>query len=221
MTDGTTWLAEPQSIAFGGYYVVLARGLTPDELVGRLAEAVRGTTPGEVAVGEHTSDSLLEWMDDTYGDVYAAIGLRLGRTEDWTYAVAYGGWQGEFGPLTPLSRDGAHLCVLEFEEENGKPVPPQFEYAHDGRLLSACNLYLDGSWGSEEVEGDPATAPRLQELLTAAGLPDPELDDREVHRTALGVIERFFGLSLPKQPIVHGTLPAVVLESGFPKPARH
>lgn len=41
-----------------------------------------------------------------------------------------------------------------------------------------------------------------------------------MHRTALGVIERFFGLSLPEEAIVHGTLPAVVLESGFPKPAR-
>ncbi|MFJ6481680.1 MULTISPECIES: hypothetical protein [unclassified Streptomyces] len=65
--------------------------------------------------------------------------------------------------------------------------------------------------------------PGPQALTTAAcaaGLPDEELDDREVHRTALGVIERFFGLSLPKEPIVHGTLPAVVWESGFPKPAR-
>ncbi|MFF4444980.1 DUF6461 domain-containing protein [Streptomyces sp. NPDC001502] len=203
-----------------GHRVVLARGLTPDELVGRLPEAVHGMTPGEVAVGEHTSDSLLEWTDDTYGDVYAAMGLRLGRAGEWTYAVAYGGWQGEFGSLTPLSRDGAHVCVLEFEEENGKPVPPQFEYPHDGRLLSARNLHLDGSWGYEGVEGDPATAGRLQELLTATGLPDHELDNREVHRTALGVVERFFGLSLPKEPIVHGILPAVVLESGFPNPAR-
>ncbi|WP_328788611.1 MULTISPECIES: DUF6461 domain-containing protein [unclassified Streptomyces] len=220
MTDGTTWLAEPQSIAFGGYYVVLARGLAPDELVGRLVESVNGWSCKAVAVGDRTGDGLLEFMDDTYGGCCVEIGLRLGRAGDWTYAVAYGGWQGEFGSLTPLSRDGAHICVLQFEEENGKPVPPQFEYAHDGRLLSACNLYLDGSWGSEEVEGDPATALRLQELLTAAGLPDEELDDREVHRTALGVIERFFGLSLPEEAIVHGTLPAVVLESGFPKPAR-
>ncbi|MFB6480069.1 DUF6461 domain-containing protein [Streptomyces virginiae] len=220
MTDGTTWLAAPRSIAFGGYFVVLARGLTEDELVGRLRQAARSTTAGVVAVGEHTSDSLLEWMDDTYGDIHAAVGLRLGRAGDWTYAVAYGGWQDEFGSPTPLSRDGAHLCVLEFEEENGKAVPPRFAYAHDGRLLSACNLYLDDSWDSEEVEGDPATASRLQALLNAAGLPDPERDSEEAHRTALGVIERFFGLSLPKAPIVAGALPAVVLESGFPKPVR-
>ncbi|MFJ3926375.1 hypothetical protein [Streptomyces sp. NPDC090022] len=105
-----------------------------------------------------------------------------------------------------------HVCLVEYEEENGKPVPPQFAYAHDGRLLSACNLHLDASWGYDGVDGDPATAARLQDLLTAAGLPDHERARGEVHRIALGVVERFFGLSLPKAPIVEGTLPAVVLE---------
>ncbi len=213
MTNGTTWLAARQSIAFGGYHVVLARGLSPEELADRLAATVLyDTKHTAVAAGEHTGESLLELMDDTYGDSSDGIGLRLGRTRDWTYSVAYGGWQGEFGPLTPVSRGGAHVCLLEYEEENGKPVPPHFAYFHDGRLLSACNLHLDASWGYQGVDGDPATAARLQELLNAAGLPDPERDRREVHRTALGVVEGFFGLSLPKDPIVHGTLSAVLLE---------
>ncbi|MFE4593030.1 DUF6461 domain-containing protein [Streptomyces laurentii] len=213
MTDGTTWLAAPQSIAFGGYYVVLARGLSPEELADRLAAALLYEAEHlVVAVGEHTGDSLLELMDDTYGDPFDGIGLRLGRAGDWTYAVAYGGWPGEFGPLARVSRDGAHVCLLEYEEENGKPVPPQFEYFHDGRLLSACNLHLDTSWGYQGVDGEPATAARLQQLLTAAGLSDPERDAKEVHRTALGIVEKFFGLSLPKDPIVSGSLPAVLLE---------
>ncbi|MDH2389876.1 hypothetical protein QCN29_13965 [Streptomyces sp. HNM0663] len=212
MTDGTIWLAAPQSIAFGGYHVVLARGLPPEVLADRLAATVSGELCIAVAVGEHTGDTLVDLMDDTFGDSFEGIGLRIGRTGDWAYAVAYGGWWGEFGSVTPISRDGVHVCLLEYEEENGKPVPPQFEYAYDGRLLSACNLYLDASWGYEGVEGDPATAARLQDCLTAAGLPDHERDEREVHRTALGVVERFFGLSLPKEPIVEGMLPAVVLE---------
>ncbi|MCX4782977.1 hypothetical protein [Streptomyces sp. NBC_01264] len=213
MTDGTTWLAAPQSIAFGGYHVVLARVLSPEELADRLAATVLYDAEHMVvAVGEHTGDSLLELMDDTYGDPFDGIGLRLGRAGEWTYAVAYGGWPGEFGPLAPVSRDGVHVCLLEYEEENGKPVPPRFEYCHDGRLLSACNLYLDASWGYQGVDGDPATAARLQELLTAAGLPDPERDDREVHRTALGIVADFLGLSLPQAPIVSGTLQAVLLE---------
>lgn len=216
MTDGTTWLAAPQSIIFGGYRVVLARGLSPQELANRLAETVSYDAQHIVVeVGAHTGESLLELMDDTYGDSFDGIGLRLGSAGDWAYAVAYGGWQGEFGPLTPVSRGGAHVCLLEYEEENGKPVPPQFAYFHDGRLLSACNLHLDASWGCQGVEGDRATAAPLQELLTAAGLPDPERDDREVHRTALGIVERYFGLSLPQGPIVRGTLPAVLVEPAW------
>ncbi|MGW2017661.1 hypothetical protein [Streptomyces sp. NPDC001927] len=213
MTDGTTWLAAPQSIAFGGYHVVLARGLSPQELAERLAATLLYDTEHTVVpVGEHTGPSLLELMDDNYGDALDGIGLRLGHAGHWTYAVAYGGWQGEFGPLAPASHGDAHLCLLEYEEENGKPVPPRFEYFHDGRLLSGCNLHLDTSWGYQGIEGDPTTAARLQERLPAAGLPAPERDQREVHRATLGVVEEFFGLALPQGPIVSGTLPAVLLE---------
>ncbi|GLX41181.1 hypothetical protein Sros01_72540 [Streptomyces roseochromogenus] len=74
------------------------------------------------------------------------------------------------------------------------------------------NLHLDASWSYNWVDGDPETAARLQELLTAANLPDPERDRREVHRTALCVVEKFVGLSLPKDRIVNGTLPTVLLE---------
>ncbi|MFV5998717.1 hypothetical protein ACNPQM_41875 [Streptomyces sp. NPDC056231] len=136
MTDGTTWLADRQSIAFGGYRVVLACGLSPQELVKRLAATLLYDTEHIVVpVGDHTGASLLELMDDHYD-----VGLRLGSVGGWTYAVAYG------------------------------------------------------------------------ERLTAAGLPDPERNRREVHRAALGVVEEFFGLSLPRDPIVSGALPAVLLE---------
>ncbi|MFG2757953.1 hypothetical protein [Streptomyces wuyuanensis] len=213
MTDGTTWLAAPRPIAFGGHRVVLARGIVPRELADRLAETVSYDAEYIVVeAGDHTGESLLELMDDTYGDSFDGIGLRLGSAGDWAYAVAYGGWPGEFGTPAPVSRGGVHVCLLEYEEENGKPVPPQFAYYHDGRPLSAFNLHLDASWGYQGVEGDHATAASLQELLTAAGLPDPERDSREVHRTALGIVEGYFGLSLPQDPIVSGTLPAVLVE---------
>ncbi|MFJ3895597.1 DUF6461 domain-containing protein [Streptomyces sp. NPDC090083] len=212
MTEGMSWLAGRQSIAFGGYHVVLARGLSPKGLAERLAAALRYDAEHVVvSVGEQTGTSLLELMDD-----YDDVGLRLGSVGDWVYAIAYGGWQAEFGPLAPVSRDGVHVCLLEYEEENGKPVPPQFAYFQDGELLAAFNLHLDGSWGYEKVEGDPDTAARLQERLTAAGLPDPERNRREVHRAALGVVEEFFGLALPREPIVRGMLPAVLLEPASP-----
>ncbi|GAA3284301.1 hypothetical protein [Streptomyces lavendulae] len=66
--------------------------------------------------------------------------------------------------------------------------------------------------GLPGVDGEPATAARLQEIFTAAGLPAPERDQREVHRTALGIVYKFFGLSLPRDPIVSCTLPTVLLE---------
>ncbi|MCX4525734.1 MULTISPECIES: hypothetical protein [unclassified Streptomyces] len=212
MTDGITWLAAPRSIAFGGYSVVMARGLTPQELVGRLTETVYGPEHTAVPVGDLTGADLLALLVD-----YEDIGLRYGRCGDWSYTVAYGGWMGEFGDGPPLSRGGVDICHLEFEEENGKPVPPQFAYTRDEVLLSAFNLHLDGSWGYDGVDGDPETASRVQAELTAAGLPADEgacddADDREVHRTALGVLERHFGLSLPREEIVSGTLPAVLLE---------
>ncbi|WP_030291385.1 hypothetical protein [Streptomyces katrae] len=213
MSDGTTWLAAaPRSIAYGGYSVVMARGLTPEELVGRLTQTVLGPEHTAIPVGDLTGDGLLELMADTYGSEWDAIGLRHGRCGDWSFTVAYGGWMGEFGGLPPLSRGGVDVCRLEFEEENGKPVPPQFSYVRDEVVLSAFNLYLDGSWGYDGVVGEPEVAARVQAELTAAGLPDEAAGRRDVHRTALGVVERHFGLSLPRDEIVTGTLPAVLLE---------
>jgi hypothetical protein len=208
MTDGMTWLADRQAIAFGGYHVVMARGLSPQELAKRLAATLLYDAEHLVVpVGDHTGTSLLEYMEDDYD-----VGLRLGATGDWSYAVAYGSWQGEFGDMAPLSSGGAQVCLLEYEEENGKPVPPQFASFQDGRVLAAFNLHLDPSWGHEKVDGDPPTATRLQERLTAAGLPDPERDHRDIHRAALGVIGEFFGITLPREVIVSGSLPAVLLE---------
>ncbi|MFE5536539.1 hypothetical protein [Streptomyces sp. NPDC056492] len=212
MTDGMAWLAAPQSIAYGGYSVVMARGLGPQELVGRLTETVYGPEHTAVPVGDLTGADLLALLVD-----HEDIGLRYGRCGDWSYTVAYGGWMGGFRGGLPLSRGGVDICHLEFEEENGKPVPPRFAHFRDEVVLSAFNLHLDGSWGYDGVDGEPATASRLQAALTAAGLPadegtDDGADDREVHRTALGVLERHFGLSLPREEIVGGTLPAVLLE---------
>ncbi|MER6474700.1 hypothetical protein [Streptomyces filamentosus] len=213
MTDAVTWLAAPRSVAFGGYFVVLARGLSPDGLAHRLAEAVRyGDGHVVEEAGEHTGASLLELMDDEYGDPLDGLGLRLGRTGEWVYAIGYGGWQGEFEVAAGISRGGADVFLLEYEEENGKPVPPRFARFRDGRLRAACNLHLDPTWGYRGVEGDPAEAGRLEEAFAAAGLPDPDRPRDEVHHLALGVVGEFFGLSLPRRAVLAETLQAVLLE---------
>lgn len=90
-------------------------------------------------------------------------------------------------------------------------MPPQFAHLHDERLMCAFNLHLDRSWGYGEAQGDPEVASAVQERLSAAGLPDEELERRVVHRTSLEVIERHFGLTLPRQRIVEETLPTMLL----------
>ncbi|MFF4172614.1 hypothetical protein [Streptomyces sp. NPDC001744] len=212
MTDGITWLAAPRAVAYGGYGVVLARGLDEEGLASRLAEAAYGDRRTVRPLGELTGVDLIEELEYAYDSEEMA--LRLGRDGAWVFAVMYGLWQGEFESLEPVSRGGAHVFHLEFEEENGKPVPPFFRYFHDGRVMCDLNLHLDRSWGSAGVEGDPGVAPHVERLLAEAGLPDESLPPRGVHRTSLHVLERHFGLSLPRARVLEESLPAVVLETG-------
>ena len=196
MTDSIAWLAEPQSIAWGGYSVVIAPDLESESLARRVAEtAHRPASPR--AIGELTLDG---------------IALRHGELDKWSYVIKYGGWQGEFGTGSrPVDRGGLHVFHLEYEEENGKPVPPHFAYRHDENLMCAFNLHLDGSWGHGSPEGDPDVVTAVQERLSAAGLPDEDLDDSVVHRRCLKVLHRHFGLTLPRERILTETLPTLLL----------
>ncbi|MFG2480237.1 hypothetical protein [Streptomyces fagopyri] len=212
MTDGIAWLAAPQSIAFGGYGVVLARGLDSEELVTRLTATVFGPTRTTRGLGRLTNKELNDAVEDGPWAPYPTIGLRHGKTGEWNFVVKYGGWQAEFGSQPSVSRDGAHVFGLEFEEENGKPVPPQFSYLHDDRLMCAFNVHLDRSWGFDGVSGDREVAVGVEEMLAAAGLPDTTVPRREVHRTTLEIIGRYSGLSLPRRQVLEDALPAVVLE---------
>ncbi|MFE2066578.1 hypothetical protein ACFXDH_30085 [Streptomyces sp. NPDC059467] len=174
MTDGIAWLAVPHSIAFGGYSVVLARGLDAEELVSRFTATVFGPARTVRSLGRLTGKELIDAVEDDSWGPCPATGLRHGEVGEWVFLVKYGGRQAEFGSQAPVSRGGAHVFELEFEElefeeENGKPVPP-------------------------------------------AGLPDADMPRRDVHRTALEVIERYFGLSLPRSQVLEAALPAVILE---------
>jgi hypothetical protein len=212
MTDGIAWLAARQSIAFGGYSVVMARGLVVEELVSRLAATVHGPSRTAVALGNLTGDDLIDVLEQEYGGGFDEIAMRYGEAGEWAFVVLYGGWQGELGNLQPVSREGAHVFHAEFEEENGKPVPPFFAYSHDERLMCAFNLHLDGSWGYDGVQGAPEVAAGVQQMLADVGLPDAEKHRSEVHRTSLHVLEQRFGLTLPRMRIQAMPLHAIVLE---------
>ncbi|MET7303411.1 DUF6461 domain-containing protein [Embleya sp. NPDC005575] len=211
MTDGIAWLAEPQSIAFGGYSVTLARGLGVEALAARIAASAQWSKRTVEPVGELTGDRLVEALEEKFGDAWDGIGLRLGAGGGWTFAVAYGGWFGEFKNDPAISVGGTEVFLVEYEEENGKPVPPTFHYYRDGRTVCSFNLHLDDSWGNGKVVGDPEVAGKIEQLLNAEGLPDEERTGREVHRTTLGVLERHFGLSLPRALVLEAPLPAVLL----------
>ncbi|MDN0197658.1 hypothetical protein [Streptomyces sp. S.PNR 29] len=211
MTDGLGWLAAPRSIAFGGYSIVIARDLAGEEVARRITETVSGPRRRARYIGQLTGAQLNDVLEGFFGNVFEEIALRYGESDEWAYVVKYGGWQGSFGDQSPVSRGDAHVFHLEFEEENGKPVPPRFAYFHDGRLKCAFNLHLDGSWGYDGVEGDPEVASRVESVLAGAGLPDPELDRDLVHRISLEVIEECFGLTLPRRRILEETLPTAFL----------
>lgn len=211
MTDGISWLAEPQSIAWGGYSVVIAPDLESESLARRIAEtAHRPHRPRPV--GELTGRQVQDLLEGLYGEVSDGIALRHGELDEWSYVIKYGGWHGGFGTGgRPVDRGGLHVFHLEFAEESSRPVPPRFAYRHDENLVCELNLYLDASWAHGSPVGDPAVASAVQERLTAVGLPDGDLDRRAVHRASLEVLQEHFGLTLPRRPILEETLPTLLL----------
>ncbi|MFG2621893.1 hypothetical protein ACGFXC_30170 [Streptomyces sp. NPDC048507] len=213
---GIAWLSVPRWIPVGGYNVVMARGVTPDELVERLAATAAWGVPAVVrrVSGEHTAE---EVANPDLFDADSDVHLRYGAHAGLSFAVMYGDWWGEFGELGPVSAGGAEVFQVVFEEDNGKPVPPFFEYHRDGHLACSFNLHLDGSWGYDGVDGDPAVAAEVTAAMAGAGLPvagredHTEQDDEQLRRTLLGILGRLFDLSLPREQILRGALATATL----------
>ncbi|MFF7191600.1 hypothetical protein ACFZAR_41985 [Streptomyces sp. NPDC008222] len=136
MTDGITWLAEPKSSDWGGYSVVIALYLAGEELAARVAAGRFGRNKQLPRfLGSLTGWQADDAMSGLFGDTHQAIALRYGEIDEWSYVVQHGFWYGEFGHEPPVSRGGAHVYRLWYEEENGKPVPPYFSYEHDSRTI--------------------------------------------------------------------------------------
>ncbi|MER6251840.1 hypothetical protein ABT224_10755 [Streptomyces sp. NPDC001584] len=187
-----------------------------DELVERLAATAFEAVPAVVrrASGEHTAGELAD--PDLFDE--EDVHLRYGEHAGLSFAVMYGAWWGEFDEPARVSAGGAHVFQVRFEEDNGKPVPPFFEYYHDRVLACSFNLHLDGSWGYDGIDGDPAVATRVTAAMAEAGLPvagregyTGEEDEQRMRRTLLEILGRLFGLSLPRGRILQGALATATL----------
>jgi hypothetical protein len=196
---GIQWLARWDSWFAG---LTFARGIAPEELAARLG-AVPGLHPGPLGAMEAWS-MVTETVD---GDGVA----RVGSWGGWSFAVEHGLPAGA-ERLAEVSRRGVEAVHLDPQPDH---PPKQFAYARDGELICCFGL------GEECWRGGHRPDFLLPELVEAGILtpdggparPDDEPDeDRD--RLTLAVLERRFGLSLPRRLMEETPLPAFVTCTG-------
>ncbi|MFF5449400.1 DUF6461 domain-containing protein [Streptomyces sp. NPDC012888] len=192
---GIQWLA-----SWPDWYAALtfARGIGPEELAARLG-AVPDLRPGPLSPSEAWSMA----MDAVDGEGVA----RVGTWGDWSFAVEHGQPAGA-ELLAEVSRDGAEAVHLDPQPDH---PPKQFAYARDGELVCCFAL------GEELWRGGHHPDFLLPELIEAKVLhPDggharPEDEPApERERRTLEVLERRFGLALPRRLAADTPLPAYV-----------
>ncbi|MFF2848392.1 DUF6461 domain-containing protein [Streptomyces sp. NPDC058001] len=186
--DGVTWMAD----VFDTYCATFARGLDVEELVRGL-----GGDPARILPAVSDGDAFTLAMDE--GPV-----ARLGTCAGWAFALEH--WSAEGMDRATLRRvsAGTEAVVLL---DSGTP-PKWFLYARDGEVVAD---FEPGVEAAQMGGADPASlVPALHAagLLHADGTTVPDTDPSPL---ILGMTEQAFGLSLPREPLEHGVLPAVVL----------
>ncbi|MFG2483900.1 DUF6461 domain-containing protein [Streptomyces virginiae] len=195
VADGISRLADWDQWFAG---LTFARGIGPDELAARLG-ALPGVRLGPL--GAHEAWGMVAETVD--GDGVARVG-RWGR---WSFAVEHGLPAGA-ERLAEVSRGGVEAVHLDPQPDR---PPKQFAYARDGELVCCFGL------GEECWRGGHRPDFLLPELIAAGVLtPDgacarpPGEPDADRDRRTLAVVERRFGLSLPRHLIADTPLPAYV-----------
>ncbi|MEW2051627.1 hypothetical protein, partial [Streptomyces sp. NPDC005476] len=132
--------------------------------------------------------------------VDTSVGVRYGSVGDLSFSIGYGPRQETLSQFdTPdISHGGAHTYELYFMAEHPNVPPPHFRYNHDGVYEVMCDLNNDDWTGVVNVLGDNA------ELVAAL-----EAD----RRRPMEILEQRFGLTLPKEAILTGTLPAAIIKT--------
>jgi hypothetical protein len=210
MPDNLAWIADAwqgASPSATDLYITCARGLSPQELAERMADH----EPVEVGPALTTQEA--HRMVDL-SQIYC-VG-RIGRSGDWSFIVECVGSEG--WALDPAVSRGAE--VLIFDPRPDDP-PSFFTYLADGEV----QLHFELGFGYDPAGAQPDL---LRPALEAAGVIPPEgsIDDLlgadeellpfEQTRQVLTVVGEYFGLSLPRQVIESGPLPAVVTRTSPP-----
>ncbi|MFH9663529.1 hypothetical protein ACH4NF_35250 [Streptomyces sp. NPDC017248] len=196
MTDGLQWLEYPVPLP-GGYCTIFARGIDSEDLVRRL---VPDTEPRFIGLRTHEAFEADLFQIDRSKPVNTTVGVRYGSVGDLFFCIGYGPWQETLSQFdTPeISHGGAHTYELYFMAEHPNVPPPHFRYNHDGVYEVMCDLNNDDWAGVVNVLGDNA------ELIAAL-----EVDKRR----PMEILEQRFGLTLPKEAILTGTLPAAIIKT--------
>ncbi|MXM64126.1 hypothetical protein GR925_11880 [Streptomyces sp. HUCO-GS316] len=210
MPENLAWIADAwQSVSPSAtdLYITCARGLAPEQLAERMADHE------PVEVGPALTIQEAHRMVDLT-QIYC-VG-RIGQSGDWSFIVECVGSEG--WALDPAVSRGAE--VLIFDPRPDDP-PSFFTYLADGEV----QLHFELGFGYDPAGAQPDL---LRPALEAAGAippedsiddllgPDEELSPFEQTRRVLTVVGEHFGLSLPRQVIESGQLPAVVTRTSPP-----
>ena len=210
MPDNLAWIADAwrgTSPSATDLYLTCARGLSPQQLAERMADHE------PVEIGPALTIQEAHRMVDL-AQIYC-VG-RIGHSGEWSFIVECVGSEG--WALDPAVSRGAE--VLIFDPRPDDP-PSFFTYLADGEV----QLHFELGFGYDPAGAQPDL---LRPALEAAGVipseddiddllgADEELSSAEERRRVLKVVGEHFGLSLPRQVIENGQLPAVVTRTSPP-----
>ncbi|MFF4250268.1 DUF6461 domain-containing protein [Streptomyces sp. NPDC001663] len=210
MPENLAWIADAwrgTSPSVTDLYIACARGLSPQELAEHMADHE------PVEIGPALTIQEAHRMVDL-AQIYC-VG-RIGHSGEWSFIVECVG--SERWALDPAVSRGAE--VLIFDPRPDDP-PSFFTYLADGEV----QLHFELGFGHDPAGAQPDL---LRPALEAAGVipPEDDIDDllgadeelssAEEKRRVLKVVGEHFGLSLPRQVIENGQLPAVVTRTSPP-----
>ncbi|MGW5733005.1 MULTISPECIES: DUF6461 domain-containing protein [Streptomyces] len=199
MSDSLEWIADAWRA--DALYITCARGLSPQQLAERMADHQPVDIQSAATLQETTA------MVDM-AEVYC-VG-RIGQAGEWSFIVESGGSEG--WALNPTVSRGAE--VLIFDPRPDDP-PAFFRYLADGEV----QLHFELGAGYDPAGAHPDL---LRPTLEATGViprqdsvddllgSDEDMSTDEQRRRVLAVIAEHFDLSLPRQTIESGRLPAVI-----------